>query len=83
MPLRSVYLADNDGSAALREILAFLRAQHGPFRPARAELTRFAGHSALSIEFAAPTLLGLLNGPAALAHARVERGLRPGPESFG
>jgi hypothetical protein len=67
MPLRSVYLADNGGAAG-RQALAFLHAQHGPFRPWRTELTRFAGHSALYIEFAAPTPLGLLNVSTTPAH---------------
>lgn len=62
IPLRSVYLADNGGAAARREILALLRAQSGPFRPARAEITRFAGRPVLFVEFAAPTPLGLLSG---------------------
>jgi hypothetical protein len=63
MPLRSVYLADNGGAAAGREILGFLHMQQGLFRPARAELTRFAGRRVVFIEFAAPTPLGLINGP--------------------
>jgi len=68
MPLRSVYLADNGGPAAARAVLAFLHQQRGAFRPARAEITRFAGRPVLFIEFAAPTPLGLINGPPASAH---------------
>ena len=69
MPLRSVYLADNGGAAARREILAFLRVQRGPYRPARAGITRFAGRPVLFVEFAAPTPLGLIDGPPASAHS--------------
>jgi hypothetical protein len=68
MPLRSVYLADNGGAAAARAILASLNMQHGVYRPARAEITRFAGRPVLFIEFAAPAPLGLINGPSPSAH---------------
>ena len=69
MPLRSAYLASNGGAATARQILAFLHEQRGLYRPAHAKLTRLDGHSALFIEFAAPTPLGLINGPTAPAHS--------------
>jgi hypothetical protein len=69
MPLRSAYLAGNGGAATIRQILASLHQQRGLYRPAHAELTRFAGHSALLVEFAAPTPLGLINGLTAPAHS--------------
>jgi hypothetical protein len=68
MPLRSVYLTDNGSHAAGRTILTFLHTQQGVLRPARAEITRYAGRADLFIEFAAPTPLGLINGPSAPAH---------------
>jgi hypothetical protein len=53
-----------DASAAgagVRRILAFVRAQRPPYRPARAGLVRgAAGPPVLSIEFAAPSPVGLL-----------------------
>jgi hypothetical protein len=49
-----------DAGAALRSMLAFVRAQQPPYRPARADLRTIAGQSVLSIEFAAPSPVGLL-----------------------
>jgi hypothetical protein len=63
VPLRSVYLAENGGTAAVHSMLAFLRAQPNIYRPAHAGTTQFDGHPALFIEFAAPVPLGLINGP--------------------
>ena len=63
VPLRSVYLAESGGAATVRSMLAYLHQQKGYFRPARTETTRFGAQSALFIEFDAPSLLGLINGP--------------------
>src|SRR3984957_8889272 len=63
IPLRSVELAPAtaaaDTPALLRAILSFLQAQHPPFLPPRAAL---AGQSTVSVEYAAPSPLGLLSG---------------------
>jgi hypothetical protein len=75
MPLRQADLAE-DGHAYqhaghvvragyVRSMVAFLHAQHGPFRPARVQTVHLAGGLAvLRIEFTAPSPLGLL-GPHA------------------
>jgi hypothetical protein len=63
VPLRSVYLAENGGTATVRSLLSFLRQQQGDIRPARAETTQFDAQSALFIEYDAPSPLGLINGP--------------------
>ncbi len=72
MPLRQADLAE-DGHAHqravsagyVRAMLSFLRAQHGPFRPARVQAMRLPdGAAVLRIEFTAPSPLGLL-GPHA------------------
>jgi hypothetical protein len=50
-----------DPRAALRSMLAFVRAQQPPYLPARADIVRTAdGQSVLNIEFAAPGPVGLL-----------------------
>jgi hypothetical protein len=48
--------------AALRKVLAFVRAQRPPYRPARAVMVRGpAGAPALSVEFGAPSIPGLIH----------------------
>jgi hypothetical protein len=63
IPLRSAELAPAKAgahaAARLRTMLSFLQAQQQPFLPAQAAL---AGQSALSVEYAAPSPLGLLSG---------------------
>lgn len=63
IPLRSVELAPAKAgahaAARLRTMLSFLQAQQQPFLPARAALVH---KSALSVEYAAPSPLGLLSG---------------------
>jgi hypothetical protein len=44
----------------LRRMLGFLRAQRPPFLPARAGIARSGGRPVLTIEFAAPSPVGLL-----------------------
>ncbi len=59
LPLRSVQV-QADGAAG-RNMLAFARAQRPPYLPADAGLSRGSGgHTILTIEFAAPSPLGLL-----------------------
>jgi hypothetical protein len=65
MPLRAVEVAGParaaDRAAGLRSMLAFVRAQRAPYLPAQAAIIRGAGGSSvLSIEFAAPSPVGLL-----------------------
>jgi hypothetical protein len=62
VPLRSAQLAPPGAKAAasLRSMLSFIDAQQQPFRPLRAAL---AGSSALTVEYAAPSPLGLLGSP--------------------
>jgi hypothetical protein len=63
IPLRSVELAPakagTHAAARLRTMLSFLQAQQQPFLPTTAVLVR---QSALSVEYAAPSPLGLLSG---------------------
>jgi hypothetical protein len=64
VPLRSVQLA-SPGSGAkakagLRSMLSFIDAQRQPFQPLRAGL---GDSSVLTVEYAAPSPLGLLGGP--------------------
>jgi hypothetical protein len=63
IPLRSVELAPatarTKAAARLRTMLSFLQAQQSPFRPATAALVH---QSALNVEYAAPSPLGLLSG---------------------
>jgi hypothetical protein len=63
IPLRSVEIAPaNAGThaaARLRPVLSFLQAQRVPYLPMRAVLV---GQSAMSVEYAAPSPLGLLSG---------------------
>jgi hypothetical protein len=63
IPLRSVELAPakagTQAAARLRSMLSFLQAQRLPFLPATAALVH---QSALSVEYAAPSPLGLLSG---------------------
>jgi len=70
MPLRAAELAAagrTAGSAtSLRSVLAFVRAQRPPYLPAQAGIVRgSAGSSVLSIEFAAPSPVGLIQPPPA------------------
>jgi hypothetical protein len=64
VPLRSAQLAALPSGAqaksSLRSMLSFFAAQQQPFLPLRAGL---AGTSALTVEYAAPSPLGLLSGP--------------------
>jgi hypothetical protein len=63
IPLRSVEIAPAKAGAhaavRLRTMLSFLQAQQQPFLPTRAALS---GRSALSVEYGAPSPLGLLSG---------------------
>lgn len=63
-PVRSADIvpghAGASAGARLREMLAFLRVQRPPFLPMRATVTRA---SVLTVEYAAPSPLGLLSGP--------------------
>ena len=63
VPLRSVELAPakagTQAAARLQSMLSFLQAQRSPFLPATAALVH---QSALSVEYAAPSPLGLLSG---------------------
>ncbi len=68
-PLRTAELAAPGAAAAsaasLRNMLAFLRAQRPPYLPARAGIVRDAhGLPVLSVEFAAPSPVGLLQAQA-------------------
>ena len=61
-PLRGARIAPagtGSGPQTLRSMLSFLDAQRPPFSPLRASL---AGASALNVEYAAPSPLGLLGG---------------------
>jgi hypothetical protein len=64
VPLRSVQIAalgpGAEAAASLRSMLSLIDAQRQPFQPLRAAL---AGSSALTVEYAAPSPLGLLGGP--------------------
>lgn len=64
VPLRSVEIAalgpGAEAAASLRSILSFIDAQRQPFQPLRAALV---GSSALTVEYAAPSPLGLLGSP--------------------
>jgi hypothetical protein len=64
VPLRGAQLAPlRSGAQAesgLRSMLSFVNAQQQPFLPLRASLI---GKSALTVEYAAPSPLGLLSGP--------------------
>jgi hypothetical protein len=63
IPLRSVEIAParagGDAAAQLRTMLSFLQAQQVPYLPMGAVLVR---QSALSVEYGAPSPLGLLSG---------------------
>jgi hypothetical protein len=63
VPLRSVQLAPlgsgAGAGASLRSVLSFIDAQRQPFQPLQAGLD---GSSAVTIEYAAPSPLGLLGG---------------------
>jgi hypothetical protein len=67
-PFRQVILASADGrggTGALAAALVLVRAQHTPFQPARVGIIRLAdGQAGLLVDFAAPSLLGLLTGGA-------------------
>ena len=64
VPLRSVQIAPlgsgAKAKASLRSMLSFIDAQRPPFKPLRAGL---GGSSVLTVEYAAPSPLGLLGGP--------------------
>jgi hypothetical protein len=64
VPLRSAQIAPLQAGAkaesGLRSMLSFVDAQRQPYLPLRASLV---GTSALTIEYAAPSPLGLLSGP--------------------
>jgi hypothetical protein len=64
VPLRSAQLAPLRSGAraesSLRSMLSFIDAQQQPFLPLRASL---AGKSTLTVEYAAPSPLGLISGP--------------------
>jgi hypothetical protein len=64
VPLRSVEIValgpGAEAAASLRSMLSLIDAQRQPFQPLRAAL---AGSSALKVEYAAPSPLGLLGGP--------------------
>jgi hypothetical protein len=64
VPLRSVRLAPlgsgAKAAASLRSMLSFFDGQRQPFQPLRAGLV---GSSALTVEYAAPSPLGLLGSP--------------------
>lgn len=64
VPLRSVEIAalgpGAEAEASLRSLLSFIDAQRQPFQPLRAALV---GSSALTVEYAAPSPLGLLGSP--------------------
>jgi hypothetical protein len=64
VPLRSVEIAalgpGAGAEASLRSMLSFIDAQRQPFQPLRATLV---GSSALTVEYAAPSPLGLLGSP--------------------
>jgi hypothetical protein len=64
VPLRGAQLAPMvtgaKATASLRSMLSFIDAQRQPFQPLRAVL---AGSSALTVEYAAPSPLGLLGSP--------------------
>jgi hypothetical protein len=64
VPLRSVVLAPAapgaKAGAALQSMLSFIKAQRQPYLPLHTSLD---GASALTVEYAAPSPLGLLSGP--------------------
>jgi hypothetical protein len=64
LPLRSAQIAplrpSTQAESRLRSMLSFIDAQQQPFLPLRASL---AGTSALTVEYAAPSPLGLIGGP--------------------
>jgi hypothetical protein len=64
VPLRSVQIAPlgsgAKAKASLRSMLSFIDAQRQPFQPLRVGL---GGSSVLTVEYAAPSPLGLLGGP--------------------
>ena len=64
VPLRSVEIAalgpGAEAEASLRSMLSFIDAQRQPFQPLQAALV---GSSALTVEYAAPSPLGLLGSP--------------------
>ena len=71
IPLRSADLAETgstagpDPAAHMRWMAAFLRAQRDPYLAAHIRTVRLAGgRNVLRIEFAAPSMLGLLGPPA-------------------
>jgi hypothetical protein len=70
LPLRSAELRLIAGASGLRNVLAFVRAQHQPYLPAQAAIVPgAAGTPVLSIEFAAPSPVGLLQAQSATREA--------------
>jgi len=62
-PFRAAELAGapgTDRSTFVQPMIALLQAQQGPYLPARASVARVRGHTALYIEYPAPSPLGLL-----------------------
>ncbi len=58
-----IAVAGREDPAALADMLTFVRAQRPPYLPARSLIEPgAAGVSVLSIQFAAPSPLGLLQG---------------------
>lgn len=58
LPLRAVEIGTTIASGP--DMVAFFRAQRAPYLPAQAALTSVPGASVLTVEFAAPASLGLL-----------------------
>jgi hypothetical protein len=67
IPLRYAYLAETSGRASLgpgaqaRRISGFVYGLGSFFSSARIQTVRLAGHNVVRIEFAAPSVLGVLN----------------------
>jgi hypothetical protein len=60
IPLRAVYLSETGAIGNVRGVLASLREQKSPYRPAREETVQFGGKRALYIQFSGPPVLGLI-----------------------
>ena len=52
-----------DRSTFVQPMIALMQAQQAPYLPARASVTQVHGHTALYIEYTAPSPLGLLGPP--------------------
>ena len=53
-----------DRSTFVQPMIALIQAQQAPYLPARASVTQVHGHTALYIEYTAPSPLGLLGPPS-------------------